>query len=85
VNSIGQFVNNGLFQLTKEISNAESNLLKHVNEDGKKAFLESFSALKQEFEVVSSGLKSMLDLTTLVTQKLEGIQHPKGDEHPPQS
>jgi len=83
VNSIGQFVNNGLFQLTKEIGNAESELLKYVNEDGRKAFLESFSALKQEFEVVSSGLKSMLDLTTLVTQKLEGIQHPKGDEHPP--
>lgn len=85
VNSIGQFVNNGLFQLTKEIGNAESNLLKYVNEDGRKAFVDSFSALKQEFEVVSSGLKSMLDLTTLVTQKLEGIQHPKGDERPPQS
>jgi len=85
VNSIGQFVNNGLFQLTKEISNAESELSKYVNEDGRKAFLDSFSALKQEFEVVSSGLKSMLDLTTLVTQKLEGIQHPKGDEHPPHS
>lgn len=83
VNSIGQFVNNGLFQLTKEISSAESELLKYVTEDGRQAFLASFSSLKQEFEVVSSGLKSMLDLTTLVTQKLEGIQNPKGDEHPP--
>ncbi|MEX1138773.1 MAG: response regulator [Bacteroidota bacterium] len=82
VNSIGQFVNNGLFQLTKEISSAESELLKYVNDDGRKAFLDSFSSLKQEFEVVSSGLKSMLDLTTLVTQKLEGIQNPKGDEQP---
>jgi DNA-binding NarL/FixJ family response regulator len=83
VNSIGQFVNNGLYQLTKEISNAESELLRYVNEDGRQAFLASFSSLKQEFEVVSSGLKSMLDLTTLVTQKLEGIQNSKGDEHPP--
>lgn len=83
VNSIGQFVNNGLYQLTKEIGNAESELLRYVNEDGRQAFLTSFSSLKQEFEVVSSGLKSMLDLTTLVTQKLEGIQNHKGDEHPP--
>lgn len=79
VNSIGQFVTNGLAQLTKEISNAESTLQRYVTDDGRKPFEDSFAALKQEFDVVSSGLKSMLDLTTLVTQKLEGIQHPKDE------
>ena len=83
VNSIGQFVTTGLAQLTKEISNAETTLRKYVSDDGHAAFTESFNALKQEFDVVSSGLKSMLDLTALVTQKLEGIQHPKEDREDP--
>ncbi|HEX9615196.1 MAG TPA: response regulator [Bacteroidota bacterium] len=79
VNSIGQFVTNGLAQLTKEISNAEATLQKYVSPEGRTSFTESFTALKHEFDVVSSGMKSMLDLTALVTQKLEGIQNPKED------
>ncbi len=75
VNSIGQFVNSGLSQLTGRLAETETELLKYVTNDGRKPFLEAFTGLRQEFEVVSSGLKSMLDLTTLVTQKLEGIQH----------
>jgi DNA-binding response OmpR family regulator len=82
VNSIGQFVNNGLSQLSKEIGNAETLLLPFVKEDGRQTFLETFNALKQEFEVVSSGLKSMLDLTALVSQKLEGIRNPSNEKSP---
>lgn len=84
VNSIGQFVNNGLAGLAKKIQEAETELLQYVTNDGRKPFLASFTALRQEFEVVSSGLKSMLDLTTLVTQKLEGIQSSSKANHPQQ-
>lgn len=81
VNSIGQFVNNGLSQLANEINGAEARLLPSVKDEGRQAFLETFAALKQEFDVVSSGLKSMLDLTALVSQKLEGIRNPS-DQKP---
>lgn len=74
VSSIGQFVNNSLAGLSKKISETEAELQQFVTTEGRKPFSESFSGLKQEFEVAFSGLKSMLDLTSLVTQKLEGIQ-----------
>ncbi len=75
VSSIGQFVNNSLAGLSKRIAETETDLLQYVTNDGRKPFLESFTGLKQEFDVAFSGLKSMLDLTALVTQKLEGIQN----------
>lgn len=84
VNSIGQFVNNGLGGLSKKIQESETDLLKYVTNDGRKSFLEAFAALRQEFDVVSSGLKSMLDLTALVTQKLEGIQTSSKADQPKQ-
>ena len=84
VSSIGQFVNNSLVSLSKTISDTEGDLLQYVTNDGRKPFLESFSGLKQEVDVAFSGLKSMLDLTTLVTQKLEGIQSSRsGDASTP--
>jgi len=84
VSSIGQFVNNSLAVLSKRIAETETDLLQYVTNDGRKSFRDSFSALKQDFDVAFSGLKSMLDLTTLVTQKLEGIQNPKSTDQPKQ-
>ena len=80
VSSIGQFVNNSLAGLSKRISETENALSPYVPNDGRKTFVDSFAALKQEFDVAFSGLKSMLDLTTLVTQKLEGIQKPQSTD-----
>lgn len=74
VSSIGQFVNNSLAALSNKITETEVELLQYVTNDGRKPFMDSFAGLKKEFDVAFSGLKSMLDLTTLVTQKLEGIQ-----------
>jgi len=84
VSSIGQFVNNSLAGLSTRISETETELLPFVTNDGRKHFLESFAALKKEFDVAFSGLKSMLDLTTLVTQKLEGIQNSQNANKNPQ-
>lgn len=83
VSSIGQFVNNSLAGLSKRIAETETELLSYVTNDGRKPFMDSFAGLKQEFDVAFSGLKSMLDLTTLVTQKLEGIQNSHGAEKNP--
>jgi DNA-binding NarL/FixJ family response regulator len=80
VSSIGQFVNNSLAGLSKRISETENALSPYVPDDGRKTFVDSFAALKQEFDIAFSGLKSMLDLTTLVTQKLEGIQKPQSTD-----
>ena len=74
VSSIGQFVNNSLAALSNKITETEVELLQYVTNDGRKPFMDSFAGFKKEFDVAFSGLKSMLDLTTLVTQKLEGIQ-----------
>ena len=84
VSSIGQFVNNSLASLSNKISETETDLLEYVTNDGRKSFLDSFAALKKEFDVAFSGLKSMLDLTTLVTQKLEGIQNSQSTDQPKQ-
>lgn len=75
VNSLGQFLNNGLVTLATKINNKENELSKFVKAEGKEEILQLFAELKHELDVISSGIKSMLELSTLVTQKLEGIQN----------
>lgn len=75
VSSIGEFVEGGLTGLSKKLQKGELELLQLVNEEGRKQCVRVFAELRQEVEVVVAGVKSMLDLSSLVTQKLEGIQN----------
>lgn len=75
VNSLGQFVNNGLTSLSKMIEDREHELVKSVSAEGRERLQKTIADLKHELEVISSGVKSMLNLSTLVTQKLAGIQN----------
>ena len=74
VNSIGQFVTQGLDRLTKTIETQRRALHPHVRPEGLAVLEEAFSALRTELNVIGSGLKSMLDLSSLVNQKLEDFQ-----------
>lgn len=75
VNSVGQFVNGGLSTLDKSIERREEELMKFVNPQGREQLKKMLSDIRHELEVISAGVKSMLDLSTLVGQKLEGIQN----------
>jgi uncharacterized protein YfkK (UPF0435 family) len=48
--------------------------MKFIKEGGREELQKTLAEMKQELEVISSGVKSMLDLSSLVTQKLEEIQ-----------
>lgn len=80
VSSVGEFVNSGLATLAGKIQDRESELMKFVKAEGQEELLKTLADLKHELEVVSSGVKSMLELSTLVTQKLEGIQNSRREE-----
>jgi hypothetical protein len=85
VNSLGQFVDNSLSGLIKNLQRQEEELLKLVPAEGKSQCREIFVELKKGIEVVSTGMKSMLDLTSLVTKKMESIQGSRKQEQAPPS
>ena len=74
VNSIGQFLENGLTGLSRKVEVNGERLLPYVVEDGKDQFAKFLSDLKKEIELVAAGTKSISDLSALVAQKLERIQ-----------
>lgn len=74
VNSVGQFVTSSLNTLGTMIQSREGELMKFVKDSGHDELQKTLAEMKQELEVISSGVKSMLDLSSLVTQKLEEIQ-----------
>jgi DNA-binding response OmpR family regulator len=74
VNSLGQFVESSLFGLLKNLQRQEDELLALVPPESKNKCRAIFAELKKGIEVVASGMKSMLDLTSLVTKKMESIQ-----------
>ena len=76
VNSVGQFVNGGLSNLSKKIQDREGDVLGFVRSEGRERVVEMLEDLRHELEVISAGVKSMLELSTLVGEKLEGIQNP---------
>lgn len=84
VNSLGQFVESSLSGLLKNLQRQEDEILKLVSADAKNQCREVFVELRKGIEVVSTGMKSMLDLTSLVTKKMESIQGSRKTE-PPQS
>jgi DNA-binding response OmpR family regulator len=85
VNSLGQFVESSLSGLLRNLQRHEDEILKLVSADAKNQCREVFVELRKGIEVVSTGMKSMLDLTSLVTKKMESIQGSRKAEEPPQS
>ncbi len=76
VNSLGQFVESSLAGLLKNLERQELEIVNAVSGDAKQKCREVFAELRKGIEVVSTGMKSMLDLTSLVTKKMETIQGP---------
>ncbi len=74
VTSISEFVENSLFAHLKSLQHYEEELEKHLTKEGQQVSRERFAELRQSVEVISDGMTSMRDLTTLVAQKLEEIQ-----------
>jgi DNA-binding NarL/FixJ family response regulator len=85
VNSLGQFVESSLSALLKNLQRQENEILKLVSADSKNQCREVFVELRKGIEVVSTGMKSMLDLTSLVTKKMESIQGSRKPELPQSS
>lgn len=79
VNSIGLFVENGLNSLSKNVTGHEEQLLQYVTPEGKNIVETLFDELRRGIELVATGVKSMSDLSALVTQKLEGLQTEKSE------
>ena len=74
VTSISEFVENSLYAHLKSLQHNEDELLKHLSEKSQAMCKERFAELRQGVEVISDGMTSMRDLTTLVAKKLEEIQ-----------
>jgi DNA-binding NarL/FixJ family response regulator len=85
VNSLGQFVESSLSGLLKNLQRQEEEILRLVPAEAKGKCRDVFVELKKGIEVVTTGMKSMLDLTSLVTKKMESIQGTRSDDtpHPP--
>jgi len=74
VTSISEFVENSLYAHLKSLQHNEDELSKHMAKEGQQLCKERFAELRQGVEVISDGMTSMRDLTTLVAKKLEEIQ-----------
>ncbi len=74
VTSISEFVENSLYAHLKSLQHFEEELSGHLPKEGKQLSKERFAELRQSIEVISDGMTSMRDLTTLVAKKLEEIQ-----------
>ncbi|HEY6952995.1 MAG TPA: response regulator [Bacteroidota bacterium] len=75
VTSISEFVENSLYAHLKNLQHNEEELTKHLTKEGQQLCKERFAELRQSVEVISDGMTSMRDLTTLVAKKLEEIQN----------
>ena len=73
VNSIGQLVERSLADLAASVKRSEEGLLKVVGEGNRSQCEAIFREVKQGIEVVTSGVNSMRNLSTMVTRKLEDI------------
>lgn len=80
VKSLGQFVENSLTGLLKNLQRQEEELYHSIPVEAQEKCREVFVEIKKGIEVVSTGMKSMLDLTSLVTKKMESIQGPRNQD-----
>lgn len=74
VNSVGQLVEKSLAALSNNLRKHEENFLKSVSLELKEQYAAAFKELKQDVEVVSSGVTSMRNLSSVVIHKLDEIQ-----------
>lgn len=73
VTSISEFIENSLYAHLKSLQHNEEELGRHLSKEGQQLMKERFAELRQGVEVISDGMTSMRDLTTLVAKKLEEI------------
>mgnify|MGYP001608543583 FL=1 len=83
VNSLGQFVENGLASLARSMADKEVEMVGLVEKKLQDRVKGVFQELNQGIEFVAKGVKSMTDLSALVTSKIEGLKHSSGEEKYP--
>jgi len=74
VRSIGQFVDGNLMSLVRNIDRAEEQVMRLAKSEGEQEIKKAFESLRVDFQVVSSGIKSMVDLSRLVAARLDHVQ-----------
>ena len=74
VNSVGQLLERSLVDLTSSLKKQEDVLLKYVSDDGREQCLAVFKELRQSVDIVSSGVSSMRNLSSVVIHKLDEIK-----------
>jgi DNA-binding response OmpR family regulator len=79
VTSIGQFAESGLNGLMHTLEVNYNFLKAHEHASDRERFLTTLQDLKRDVELVMSGVRSMVDLSSLVAQKLSGIDHPSNE------
>lgn len=82
VNSLGQFVESGLTSLSKTVADKQAEVLSMVDAGKADKVRAVFAELNQGVEAVAKGIKSMTDLSALVTSKIEGLQVHPSDASP---
>lgn len=81
VNSVGQLLEKSLSDLQRNLGNFERELLGSVTDGAHERFKEIFRELHESINIVSSGVGSMRNLSSLVTHRLDEIHiAPKSDE-----
>jgi DNA-binding response OmpR family regulator len=84
VNSVGQLLEKSLSDLQKSLGSFERELFGSVSDGGHERFREVFKELHQSLEVISSGVGSMRNLSSVVTHRLNEIHIVPKAEDPPQ-
>lgn len=74
LNSMREFIANGLSSLSRSVQTNGEQLLPFVVEDRKSQFTKFLNDLKKEIDLVATGTKSISDFSALVAQKLESIE-----------
>lgn len=73
VNSVGQLLERSLVDLQKNLGDFERDLLGSVTDGGHERFKQMFTELHQSLDVISSGVASMRNLSSIVTHRLNEI------------
>lgn len=74
VSSIGHFVNTGLSVLSLNVQEFERLLVPMAAKEHREEFAQGFQDIKQEIKVITSGVKSLLSLSSLAYQRFAGAK-----------
>jgi DNA-binding NarL/FixJ family response regulator len=74
VNSVGQLLEASLSALQRNLGNFERELLSSVTDGARERFKEVFKELHESVGIISSGVGSMRNLSSVVMHRLEEIQ-----------